>query len=145
MTNIAAYIAANGVTVHNADNAVIWARTTAQEIIVQVEDSGGFSNPSTSVIYEPIRQELKITCSNDFLNHTWEWYERKAVSLGQSVEEMTSIALSLEAQLGLEALQLFSEAAVTYDLTPMPVGGDNGSEDIMLKEDGKLPKGPAPM
>ena len=33
----------------------------------------------------------------------------------------------------------------TYDLTPMPVGGDNGSEDVTLKEDGELPEGPAPM
>ena len=67
------------------------------------------------------------------------------MSLGQSVEEITSIAMSSEAQLGLEALQLFGEAVVTYDLTPMPVGGDNGSEDVMLKEDGELPEGPVPM
>ena len=114
-------------------------------MIIQIEDSEGFSNPFTSVIYEPIRQELKITCSNDSLNHTWEWYKHKAVSLGQLVEEMTSIVMSSEAQLGLEALQLFGEAMVAYDLTSMPVGGNNESEDVMLKEDGKLPEGPALM
>ena len=114
-------------------------------MIIQIEDSGGFSNPSTSIIYEPIRWELKITCSNDCLNCKQEWYEHKAALLGQSVEEITSITMSSEAQLELKALQLFSEAAVAFNLTPMPVGGDNGSEDIMLEEDGKLPEGPAPM
>ena len=104
MTNITAYIAANGITVHDTDDAVIWAQTAAREMIVRIEDSGGFSNPSTSVIYELIRQELKIACSNDSLNCAQEWYEREATLLSQSVEEMTSIAMSSEAQLGLEAL-----------------------------------------
>ena len=114
-------------------------------MIVRIEDSGGFSNPSTSVVYKLIRWELKIACSNDSLNCTREWYECKAMLLGQSVEEMTSIAMSLEAQLGLEALQLCGKVAVAYNLTPMPVGGDNGSEDVMLKEDGELPEGPVLM
>ena len=127
MTDIAAYIAANDVTVHDADDAVVWAQTAAWEMIVWIEDSGRFSNPFTSVIYELIRQELKIACSNDSLNCPRKWYEHKAMSLGQSVEEMTSITMSSEAQLGLEALQLFGEAMVAYNLIPMPVGGDNGS------------------
>ena len=70
MTNIVAYITANGVTVHNADDAVIWAQTATQEMVVQIKDSRGFSNSSTSTIYKPIRQELKVTCSNDSLNCT---------------------------------------------------------------------------
>ena len=71
MTNIVAYITANSVTVHNADDAVIWAQTATQEMVVQIKDSRGFSNSSTSTIYKPIRQELKVTCSNDSLNCTW--------------------------------------------------------------------------
>ena len=80
MTDITAYIAANGITVHDADDAVVWARTAAREMIVRIEDSGGFTNPSTSALYEPIRRELSISCSNDSLNCMKEWYEREAVS-----------------------------------------------------------------
>ena len=80
MTDITAYIAANGITVHDADDAVVWARTAAREMIVQIEDSGGFTNPSTSALYEPIRRELSISCSNNSLNHMKEWYKHEAVS-----------------------------------------------------------------
>ena len=79
MTDIAAYIATNGVTVHDADDAVVWARTAIQGMIVRIEDSGGFTNPSTSALYEPIRWELSISCSNDSLNCTKEWYECEAM------------------------------------------------------------------
>ena len=79
MTDIAAYITANGITVHDADDAVVWAQTAAQEMIIQIEDSGGFTNPSTSTLYEPIRWELSISCSNNTLNCMKEWYKHEAM------------------------------------------------------------------
>ena len=80
MTDIVAYIAANGVMVHDADDAVVWARTATREMIIQIEDSRGFTNPSTSALYKPNRQELSISCSNNSLNCTKEWYECEAMS-----------------------------------------------------------------
>lgn len=55
---------------------------------------------------------------------------------------MTSIAMSLEAYLEVKTLQLFGEAMITYNLIVTPISGDNGSEDIVLEEDGELLKGP---
>jgi len=55
MTDIAAYIAANGITIYNAGDVVWWAHTTAREMINQIEDSGGFNNLHTSTIYMPIK------------------------------------------------------------------------------------------
>ena len=127
LTHITAYIAANCVTVHDTNNAVIWAWTAAQEMVVWIEDSREFSNPSTSAIYEliRIRWELRVACSNASLNHTQEWHEHKAVSLGQPVEEIISIAISSETHVEVKTLQLFSKAAVTYNLILTPISGDN--------------------
>ncbi|KAF8432102.1 hypothetical protein L210DRAFT_3650585 [Boletus edulis BED1] len=113
-------------------------------MVIHIEDSGGFSNPSTNAIYEPIRWELRIACPNESLNRTNEWYEHEAVLLGQPVGEMSSVVVNLEAQLELEIFQQFGEAALAYDLTPVPTGGDHGGESVMLEEDSELPEGPAP-
>ena len=50
--------------------------------------------------------------------------------------------MSLEAYLEVKTLQLFGEAMITYNLIVTPISGDNGSEDIVLEEDGELLKGP---
>ena len=79
MTNIAAYITTNGIMVYNADNVVVWAWTTVQEMAIWIEDSEGFTNPfTTSTLYKPIRWELRVSCSNNSLNHMQEWYECEA-------------------------------------------------------------------
>ena len=114
-------------------------------MIVWIKDSGGFTNPSTSALYEPIRWELSISCSNDSLNHTKESYEREAVSQGQPWEELPSTVMNPEVSMELDVLQQFSEAVIAYDIIPVPTSGGNVSEDVALKEDGKLPKGPVPM
>ena len=45
----------------------------------------------------------------------------------------------------VKTLQLFNKAMVAYNLILTPIGGDNRSEDIALKEDGELLEGPALM
>ena len=80
MTDIVVYITANGIIVHNANDAVVWTWATAQEIVVQIKNSGVFNN-SSSTIYKLIRQELRVTCFNNSLNCTWEWYKHKAAFL----------------------------------------------------------------
>ena len=67
------------------------------------------------------------------------------MSQGQPLEDLPSTIMNLQVEMELDALQQFSEAAITYNIIPMPTSGGNVSEDITLKEDGKLPKGPALM
>ena len=145
MTDITAYIATNGVMVHDTNDAVVWAQTAAWEMIVRIEDSRGFTNSSTSALDKPIRQELSISCSNDSLNRTKEWYEREAISRGQPLEELPSTVMNPEVRMELDALQQFGKAASAYNIIPVPTSGGNVSEDVALKEDSKLPEGPAPM
>ena len=114
-------------------------------MIVQIEDSGGFTNPSTSTLYKPIRRELSISCSNDSLNHTKEWYECEAVSRGQPLEELPSTVMNPKVRMELDALQQFGEAVIAYNIIPVPTSGGNVSEDVALEEDSELPEGPAPM
>ena len=61
------------------------------------------------------------------------------------MEELPSTVMNPEVRMELDALQQFGEAAITYDIIPVPTSGGNVSEDIALEEDGKLPKGPALM
>ena len=145
MTDIAAYIATNGVTVHDANDAVVWARTATQEMIIQIEDSGGFTNSSMSALYKPMRQELRIPCSNNFLNHMWKWYECEATLRDQPLEELPSTVMNPEVKMELDTFQQFGEAVIAYDIIPMSTSGGNVSEDVALEEDGELSKGPAPM
>ena len=98
-----------------------------------------------SALYEPIRQELSISCSNNSLNCMKEWYEREAVLRGQPLEELPSTIMNPEVKMELDTLQQFGEAAITYDIIPVPTSGGNVSEDITLEEDSKLPEGPALM
>ena len=50
-----------------------------------------------------------------------------------------------EVKMELDTLQQFSEAAIAYDIIPVPTSGGNVSKDVTLEEDGKLPEGPALM
>ena len=111
-------------------------------MIVQIEDSGGFTNPFTSTLYEPMRWELRISCSNDSLNCMWEWYKHEAMSQGQPLEELPFTVMNLEVKMELDALQQFGKAAITYNIISVPTSGGNVSEDVTLKEDSKLPKDP---
>ena len=74
-----------------------------------------------------------------------EWYKREAVLQGQPLEELPSTVMNPEVRMELDALQQFGEAAITYNLIPVPTSGGNVSEDVALKEDGELPEGPVPM
>ena len=58
MTDITAYVAANGVTVQDPDDAIWWGRSAAREMVTRIKEAGGFDNPLTSVHYVPIGQDL---------------------------------------------------------------------------------------
>ena len=60
MTDIAAYVATNGITVQDTDDAIWWACSATQEMATCIEEARGFDNPSTSIHYTLIRQDLQV-------------------------------------------------------------------------------------
>jgi hypothetical protein len=99
ITNITAYLAANGVTVHDTDNTVWWACSIAREMLNCIDESGGSDNPSTAAHYGPIRQDRQIPCTDDSLNRTREWYESEVQTRGVLLSEVPPITLSSQARI----------------------------------------------
>jgi hypothetical protein len=62
MTDIVVYLATDGVTIQDTNNAIWWACSAAQEMINWIEVSRGFDNLSTGTLYEPIRQDFRVPC-----------------------------------------------------------------------------------
>ncbi|KAF8547070.1 hypothetical protein OG21DRAFT_1527405 [Imleria badia] len=130
MTNIAAYIAAYGITVHDADDAVWWVHSVAREMLNHIDESGGSDNPSTAAHYGPIRRDRQIPCTNDSLNRTRKWYESKARTRGVPLSED-------------DTFLRFNKAALIYDIVTSSNDMDDVGEPIELDENGGLAEDPS--
>ena len=105
MTDIVAYLTANGVTRHDANNAVQWAHTVAWEMTNRVKESGGYTNPSMSAHYRPMREDLLVQCTCESLNCMQEWYEREAREHGMPVKEIPPVIMSLGFRMEVDIFQ----------------------------------------
>ena len=92
MTNIVAYVAANGITVQDADNAIWWACSAAQEMVTCIKEAGGFDNPLTSIHYALIRQDLQVPIPNDTFEHIRKWYKNEVWSWGVPQSEVPPLS-----------------------------------------------------
>jgi hypothetical protein len=144
MTDIAAYLAANGITTQD-DDVIWWARSAAREMVNQIEESGGFENPSTSVLYEPIRWDLQDQCPKDSFVCIEEWYKSEAQSRGVPQLEIPSLVMSSAVQMEHEVFERFGKATVVFDLVPYPTGGDDVEINPESTEEGELFRGLAMM
>ena len=124
MTDIVAYVAANGVTVQDADDAIWWARSATQEMVTRIEEAGGFDNPSTSIHYTPIRQDLQVPIPNDAFERTREWYKNEAQSWGVPQSEVSSLVMTSTVQIEDQVFKRFGEATVMFNLDPFPTTED---------------------
>ena len=141
MTDIVVYLATNGVTVQDANDAIWWARSAAQEMINQIEESGGFDNPSTGALYGPMRQDSQVPCPEGSFEHTWDWYEREAESRGIPLMEVPFLFMSSVVQMEHQVYKWFGEATIAYDLVPFP-GGEVIEVNPEPAEERKLFMGP---
>ena len=137
MTDIAAYIAANGVTVQDADDAIWWARSAAREMVTRIEEAREFDNPSTSVHYAPIRQDLQVPIPKDMFECTREWYKHEAWSRGVPQSEVSSLVMTSTVQIEDQVFERFGEAAVMFDLDPFPTTED-AEDNFGHSEEGEL-------
>ena len=144
MTDIAAYIAANGVTVQDANDTIWWARSAAWEMVTCIKEAGGFDNPLTSVHYAPIRQDLQVPIPNDAFEHTREWYKNEVWSRGVPQSEVSSLVMTSTVQIEDQVFERFGEATVMFGLVPFPTTEDT-EENSGHGEEGELVGKPAPM
>ena len=116
MTDIAVYVATNGVTVQDTDDAIWWACSATQEMATCIEEAGGFDNPSTSIHYTPIRQDLQVPIPNDAFERTRKWYENEAWSWGAPQSEVPSLVMTSMVWIEDRVFEQFREAVVMFDL-----------------------------
>ena len=143
MTDIVVYIATNGVTVQDTDDAIWWACSTAREMVIRIKEAGGFDNPLTSVHYTPIRQDLH-PIPNDTFERTREWYKNEVQSRGVPQSEVPSLVMTSTVQIEDQVFERFGEAAVMFNLIPFPTTKDAESNSGHSKE-GELVGKLAPM
>ena len=144
MTDIAAYVAANGITVQDANDTIWWARSATREMVTRIEEAGGFDNPSTSIHYAPIRQDLQGPIPNDAFEHTREWYENKVRLWGVPQSEVPSLVMTSTVQMEDQVFKRFGEAAVMFNLDPFPTTEDT-EDNSGHGGKGELIGKPAPM
>ncbi|KAN0082700.1 hypothetical protein V8E55_008495 [Tylopilus felleus] len=105
MTDIVAYLTVNGVTVCDANDMVWWACSAAQEMLIHIEESGGFDNPAMSAHYAPIRKDLMVHCTTESLNCTREWCKHEAQTHDILAEELPTNVMSMEARMEDDVFQ----------------------------------------
>jgi hypothetical protein len=110
-----------------------------------IEESGGIENPSTSVLYEPIRWDLQVQCPEVSFVRTQEWYESEAQSHGVPQSEIPSLVMSSVVQMEHEVFKQFRKATVVFNLAPYPTGGDDVEINPEPTEKEELFGGPAMM
>ena len=98
-------------------------------MVTCIEETRGFDNPSTSIYYAPIRQDLQVPIPNDMFKHTRKWYENEVQSWGVPLSEVPSLVMT---------------SSVMFDLVPFPTAKDT-KNNSGHSEKGKLIGEPAPM
>ena len=144
MTDIKAYAAINGITVQDANNAIWWAHSIAQEMVTHIKEAGGFDNPLTSIHYAPIRQDLQDPIPNDAFKHTREWYKNKAWLWGVPQSVVPSLVMTSTVQIEDQVFEWFGEAAVMFNIVPFPTTKD-AEDNSGHGEEGELVGKLAPM
>ncbi|KAI6015678.1 hypothetical protein EDC04DRAFT_2608677 [Pisolithus marmoratus] len=115
MANVATYLAANGITYHNANDALKWAWRAGNEYIAQIISNGGDKDPNTKVIIDQMRATL-----NELLpmgkHHSLEWIDLQAHMLGVPPKSIAPYEVHPIEERVLYILREFTKSAALYDL-----------------------------
>ncbi|KAI6137749.1 hypothetical protein BKA82DRAFT_18623 [Pisolithus tinctorius] len=119
--SIAAYLAANGVSAYDADDALQWARQAGREYVNGIIANGGENNPQVMAKIEPLRKALTEPCPPSNVGSR-EWYERQAQAIGCTINQVPPGHTPLWAD-DQQIVSAFASAAFIYDLPHCPRGG----------------------
>ncbi|KAI6166159.1 hypothetical protein EDD17DRAFT_1753629 [Pisolithus thermaeus] len=126
MADVAAYLVANGVMYHDADNALKWAQRVGNEYIAQIISNGGDKDPNTKAIIDHMRATL-----NELLpmgeHHSLEWVDLQAHVLGVSSESIAPYEAHLIKERDLYVLREFTKSAALYALPHHASGEGNNA------------------
>ncbi|KAI5989536.1 hypothetical protein EDD15DRAFT_2370602 [Pisolithus albus] len=149
MADIAAYLAANGITPHDADDALVWARRAGREYITHAVDNGGERDPNVRAALDLLRVAI-----NDppvlKENRSKEWVERQARTLGIATERIAAYEARTVSDAELPIIRDFCSAAVIYDLPNYlgvegRISQERTPEQNDEPEEGEMRDEPAPM
>ncbi|KAI6161600.1 hypothetical protein EDD17DRAFT_1759033 [Pisolithus thermaeus] len=128
MADVAAYLAANGVTPHTADDAIAWAHRAMIDLLrVAIHDP------------HPLSENWLV-----------KWVNQQAQALGISPERIAAYEAHMFEAGEVYILQEFAVTVALYDLPHLPRGDDQGMSGdspagTWEAEEGELPDRPAPM
>ncbi|KAI6038730.1 hypothetical protein EDC04DRAFT_2603657 [Pisolithus marmoratus] len=109
-------VKANGITYHNADDALKWAWRVGNEYVAQVISNGGDKDPNTKAIIDKMRATL-----NEPLpvgeHHSLEWIDLQAHVLGVTPESIAPYEAHPIKERDLCVLEEFAKLAALYDLS----------------------------
>ncbi|KAI6039290.1 hypothetical protein EDC04DRAFT_2603278 [Pisolithus marmoratus] len=115
MADVAAYLVANGITLHDADNALKWAQRVGNEYVAQIISNGGDKDPNTKVIIDQMRAAL-----NEPLpvgkHHSLKWIDLQACMLGVIPESIVPYEACPLEEMELFILGKFTKSVALYDL-----------------------------
>ncbi|KAI6007035.1 hypothetical protein EDD15DRAFT_2190669 [Pisolithus albus] len=149
MADIAAYLMANGITPHDADDALVWARRAGREYITRAVDNGGERDPNVRAAIDLLRAAI-----NDppvmKENHSKEWVEHQARTLGITTECIAAYEARTVSDAELPIIRDFCSAAVIYDLPNYlgvegRISRERTPEQNDEPEEGEMRDEPAPM
>ncbi|KAI5994630.1 hypothetical protein EDC04DRAFT_2613161 [Pisolithus marmoratus] len=116
MADVATYLAANGITYHNANDALKWAWRVGNKYIAQIISNGGDKDPNTKVIINQMRAAL-----NKLLpvgkHHSLEWIDLQACVLGVPPKNIAPYEACPIEERDLYVLEEFAKLAALYDLS----------------------------
>ncbi|KAI5992446.1 hypothetical protein EDD15DRAFT_2197028 [Pisolithus albus] len=115
MADITAYLTANGITPHDADDALVWARRAGNEYVTRAVNNGGERDPNVRAALNLLRVAI-----NDppvmKENRSKEWVEHQARTLGIATERIAAYEARTISNAELPIIRDFCTAVVLYDL-----------------------------
>jgi len=148
---VAAYLAANGVTYHDADDAWAWGQTHLQELRGRYL---GDDNPELDTIHNEVEADARHA-SGEAVSHSREQILALAVSRGVEPHLIPPLASSGECEANSDWQDQMADTHVLYMIPPAPSVVQPSSamdvdqhSDYPPLEDGEVDglfEGPAPM
>ncbi|KAI6021161.1 hypothetical protein EDC04DRAFT_2901419 [Pisolithus marmoratus] len=115
VADVAAYLVANGIMYHNADNALKWAWRAGNEYVAQVISNGGDKDPNTKAIIDQMRIALNKPLPMGE-HHSLEWINLQACVLAVTPESIVPYEACPIKERDLFTLEEFTKSVALYDL-----------------------------
>ncbi|KAI5983262.1 hypothetical protein EDD15DRAFT_2202249 [Pisolithus albus] len=149
MADITAYLAANGITPHDADDALVWARRAGNEYVTRTVNNGGERDPNVRAMLDLLRAAINNPPVMKE-NRSKEWVERQARTLGIATERIAAYEARTISNAELPIIRDFCAAAVLYDLPNYlgvegRISWERTPKQNEEPEEGEMRDEPAPM